>query len=177
MKLWGVNGNRVDADESGRLKTRSISSSISSDAAEQEKSYIVTSTYTTSGGDEEVIYIKNAHATENFEVHKIILGTAANAVFTLSTYTGTAAGTSITPVGSNVGQTKTASLTCFGNAAVTGLTPDDTLAIKRVLANTSGEIEVNGAIKLKPNTNLGISNSATGSFEVTLIGHFSELED
>lgn len=177
MIIYGSNKNPVDADEFGNLKTRSITRAEVNDSSNQEKMYSITSSYTTSGADEEVIYIKNTSSTENFEIHRIHLGTAVNAVFTISKVTGTAGGAgAITPVNMNLGSTKEAELSCNGDASVTGLTIGGTLGKLRILANYSDLFDFQGSMILKPNTAIAITNSATGACEVTIMGHFNSLE-
>ncbi len=178
MILYGANGKRVDADSHGRLLTRAVTRAELNDASTKKKTYSIVSGYTTSGGDEEIVYIKNTHATDDFEIHHVVVGTAVNAVFTISKVTGTAGGAgAITPAALNVGQNETADLSCTGDASVTGLTLAATLAKIRVIANYSDMFNFEGSIILQPNTAIAVSNSATGACEITIVGHFNSLED
>lgn len=176
MILYGSNGNPVDADEHGNLKTRSIIRHEINDACSQEKAYSWVSAYTTSGADEEVIYIQNTSNTDDLELHQIIAGSAVNSVFTLYQVTGTAAGTSITGSNLNLASSKTATANAFGNASVTGLTLGNALAKVRVLSNYSDMKDLQGSIIVKPNTAIAVSNSGTGACDVTIIGHYNSLE-
>jgi len=175
MKLEGYSGNPVDVDEWGNIKTRSIMRQEMNDANDQEKSYSWFSTYTTAGA-ENVIYIKNTHATDNLEIHSIVLGTNTNVVFTMSQVTGTAAGTTITGSNMNLGSTQTASVTSLGNAAVTGLTTGKTLLTFRVLANYGDKYNIEGGVILTPNTAIAVAVSVLTTFDCSIYGHFNNLE-
>lgn len=177
MRLIGANGKNIDADDFGNIKGRVITRPEVNDASAQEKMFSFTSAYTTSGGDEEIIYIKNTHETSYLDLHAVIPGTAANAVFTFYEVSGTAGGASaITPANLNLGSTLSASVTATGDASVTGLTLGATLFKLRVLANYSVIHDLKGSVILAPNTAIAVSNSATGACEITLFAHFNELE-
>lgn len=175
MKLEGYNGNPVGADDWGNILTRSIMRQEMNDANDQEKSFTWFSTYTTAGA-ENVIYIKNTHETDNLEIHSVVLGTSANVIFTMSQVTGTAAGTTITGVNMNLGSTKTASVSSYGNAAVTGLTTGNTLLTFRVLANYGDKYNIEGGVIMPPNTAIAVAVSALVTFDCTIYGHFNNLE-
>lgn len=177
MILYGANKNPIDADIHGNVKTRSIVRSELNDASFQKKAYSWTSAYTTGGADEEVIYIKNTDTSDYLEIHQVILGTAATAVFTISQVTGTAGGASaITSAPLNLSSTTSPNVSATGGASVTGLTIGNTLAKIRVIANYSDMFDFQGSILIPPGGAIAVTNSATGACEVTIIGHFDSLE-
>lgn len=175
MKLEGHNGAPVNSDDFGNLKTRAIVRSEMNDAADQEKAYSWVSAYTTAGA-ENIIYIKNTHETDILEIHNVILGTAANAVFTLHEVTGTAGGTTITGSPLNLQSTRTASVSSYGDASVTGLTLGNALMKFRVLANYGDEFDVAGGVIVPPGKAIAVANTATGACDCTIFGHFNSLE-
>lgn len=178
MKIEGYNGKAINADSHGRVLTRGFVSAECADAAMKKKLYSLTSSYTTSGGDEEIIYLKNDSTTDLLVIDHIMVGTAVNAVFTIYQVTGTAGGASaITPVNMYHTATETASVIATGDASVTGLTIGSVLGKRRVIANYSDDIPVMGHIILPQNTAIAVSNSGTGACECTITFHFDSLED
>ena len=175
MKLEGYEGNPIGADEWGNIKARAITRSEMNDASAQGKAFAWSSTYTTAGA-ESVLYIKNTSASSNMELHSIILGSSANTIFTLYQATGTAAGTAITGANLNLGSTKSAEASSYGNAAVTGLTNGNVLSRIRILANYSDRFDFEGSIIVPPNTAVVLGVSALITFEATIYGHFNSLE-
>lgn len=167
--------NTMGVDDFGNALTRSITRAELNNASDQEKAFSWVSTYTTAGGNEVVAYIKNDHTTSNLEIHQIIAGTAANAVFTINKVTGTAAGTTISAENLNLKSGISASATSYGNAEVTGLSLGGTLGKIRVIANYADMFDLQGAIIVPPGYAIAISNSATGAFDITVIAHYNDL--
>lgn len=168
------NGKSADVGDLG-LHTYSAVYDENVDSARRDQMYTITSAYTTGGADEEVIYLKNTHATSNLELVLSSFGTAVSGVFTVYKVTGTAGGASaITAVNARTGSTIAASVSATGNASVTGLTLGDVIGKTRVLANDSKESKL--TVVVSPNTAIAVSNSATGACDVTLSFHFPNAD-
>jgi hypothetical protein len=110
--------------------------------------YTMVSIDTPSAGGEYNFYFKNTSTTQKFYVTHIEVGAADLAIFKLSTVTGTAAGTAITPVNLNRTSGNVASATCLGNGAVTGLTEEHVLKVISVNADDSKDIKLDDALIL-----------------------------
>lgn len=162
----------MDVNSSGQAEVRAVTRSELHEASENGNAFGITSSYTTSGGDEEVLYIKNTSATQSLEIHSVVVGSAVNAVFTLYEVTGTAGGASaITVAPLKMGITANYAISATGDAAVTGLTLGNVIFKLRILAGYSDIFDFQGAITMPPGTAVALSNSATGAFEATVLGH------
>lgn len=90
-------------------------------AADKGEAAYVASAYTAGAGDE-VLYIQNLD-DKDLVIDQIILSSGAAGAFEIALVTGTAAGTIVTPVAANLSVGLVRSVSVFGNASVTGLTP------------------------------------------------------
>jgi len=110
--------------------------------------YTTTSIDTPSAGGEYNFYFKNTSTTQKFYVKTLEVGAADLAIFKLSTVTGTATGTTITPTNLNLTSGNVAVATCLGNGAVGGLTEDKVLKVISVGADDSKKIDLDDALIL-----------------------------
>jgi hypothetical protein len=117
-----------------QLKAYATSSSISHIIAEEDAQvYFWTSSYSASSGDE-IIYIKNTSKDKLLMIDQIIVGGVVTSLFEMFEVSGTAGGTVITGVNSNLSSGNVADAAAYGNASVTGLTIGNRLHIARVPA-------------------------------------------
>lgn len=124
--------------------------------------------------DEYSLYFKNTSTDKNFYVKSIDLSPGVDMTFKISTVTGTAAGTPITPVNLNLSSGNAAEASVFGNAAVTNLTEASVLDTHQVLALTSTVVDFNDALILGQNDNIAVECdvNAGGTVTIVMVGHF-----
>ena len=173
-RIEGNSGNLADVDDDKRLLTSStVESELEYASEKQGKAYSISSSYTTSGGDEEIIYLSNTSTTDNFIIDEIFVGGSVACVFTFAQVSGTPGGAGdVTVKNLNLGSGNSAAMTAKGDASVTGLTIGDTMILGRVVANDSKEIRTGGAIVLGQDDSIAISASGTGAVNATIIGHY-----
>lgn len=173
-RIEGRNGNLVNVDDEERLLTQSTTESELEYASEKQgKAYSISSTYTTSGGNEEIIYIQNTSTTDNFIIDIVEIGGAVTHLFTLSEVSGSPGGAGDVSIKNlNLGSGNSASMTAKGDASVTGLTIGATMLLGRVPANDSKAIGIQGAIVLGQDDAIAITASGTGAADCTIVGHF-----
>ena len=94
--------------------------------------------------------------------------------FKISTVTGTAGGTTVTPLNLNLKSGKLATATVFGDAAVTGLTEATNFLTVAVAALTTLTIDFHDALILSEGDNIAVECdvNAGGLVYMMLIGHF-----
>lgn len=103
------------------------------------------------------------------------VGGVNTGLFELFEVTGTAAGTTLTPKNTNLQDSGAADTVSFGEAAVTGLTTGDRLAVARTPANSAREINLNDTVILGLNDAVAIEyTGSTGIVDVMLIGYYEE---
>ncbi len=173
-RIEGNSGNLADVDDEKRLLVQStIETEVEYASEKLGKAYSISSTYTTSGGNEEIIYIQNTSTTDNFIIDVIEIGGAVTHLFTLAEVSGTPGGAGdITVKNLNLGSGNSAAVTAKGDASVTGLTIGARMLLGRVGANDSKAIGVQGAIVLGQDDAIAVTASGTGAADCTIIGHF-----
>jgi len=130
------------------------------------------SSYSATSGDY-VIHIKNTSQTRNLVISKILFSGVEAGKYSVETVTGTAAGTNITGAHMNRSKVREADCDSFGNAAVTGLTLDDTFASMRTLAGASAAGSSSNALILGVTGQVAVKyEGTTGIVDVTVFGYF-----
>ncbi len=121
-----------------------------------------------------ILYIKNTNTSKNLYIDNIIFDSAENAKFKLHKVSGTAVGTSITPLNANFKSGNTASLDAVGNGAITGLTSQGVIISERVLANSTSEFKTNDFLRLGLDDAIAIEydSGTTGEADVTVVCYF-----
>ncbi len=133
------------------------------------------STYAATSGDV-VLFIKSTEADLHLHITRFILTTTVDARFDVFEVTsGTAAGTTLTYQNPNFDSGSERSSTLFGNAAVTGSLTGNTLFSISVLANTTVQSFIEGAIQLRNDDQIAVSVIGTSpTVYVTIIGFWSQ---
>jgi hypothetical protein len=158
--------------KNGKALTEAVSKSSAESAAGDKNAFIWTSTYTTSGA-EVVAYIKNTSETDNLVIDKIILGSAAAQVWTVTSVTsGTPAGTGTTGVSTTLESAIAPKASSFGNAAVTGSVAGTAIGYTLTAAGACTEIDLLSSVVLTSNRDIAVSASGAGAVYVTIIGHY-----
>lgn len=180
IKLTDGGGNNRDAKVNRRQRLDTSSASFSEShlvAAEDAGTYIWSSSYSASSGDE-IIYIKNTSKTTLLIIEKIVVGTVNTGTMALFEVTGTASGTTITGKNTNLTSGKTAEATALGNAAVTGITIGDRIDIIRLAATSNGKLELNNTLILGLNDAIAITYTGNaGNVEASVLGYYDSIEN
>lgn len=137
-------------------------------------SYTVCSIDTPSGAGEYNLYFKNTSTTKKFYVKEITIASIGAASFKISKVSGTATGTTITPVNLNFNSGSTASATVFGNGAVGGLSEDAVIETAILPANTTEHIDFHDALILGQSDAIAIETDtwSSGAVHMSVIGFF-----
>ena len=116
-------GLLAGVDHDNRLQTSArVNERIFYVSKDEGEAYSIFTTWTMTAGLIS-LYVRNDHDTANFVIQEIHSYSAdADVVFKLWQLTGTPAGTLVIPMTLNLTKAKTANLTCYGGASVTGLT-------------------------------------------------------
>jgi len=178
----------VIKDGKGRGNEMSVSSSLRGNVSaksnpriyyvsrEDGQAFTWHSSYSATTGDH-VVHVKNTSQTRNLVISKILFSGVEAGKYTVESVTGTAAGTTIT--GSHMNRSKVREADCdsFGNAAVTGLSSEDTFAAMRVLAGASGAGSSNNALILGVTGQIAVKyEGTTGIVDVTIFGYFEDQD-
>ena len=130
----------------------------------------VNSTYAATGG-QEVLSIDNQETTLHFHITRLFLNSTVDTLWTLFEITsGTPGGTTVTYQNPNLGSGVNNSLTCFGDATVTGSLSGNTLWHGASLADTTLPIFLEGSLILGNGSKVAITADATGTVAVTILG-------
>ena len=167
----GDSGNVAKVDRDSRLFTRAVSEGpLEEAAAERGYAAFWASTFATSGADETTISIKNTDA-KALHIERIFVAALAACKWTLfEVISGTAAGTELTPVNSDLGSAVVNNETSFGNAEVTGALTGNTMFIASTVADAMAEIYLEGSLILQNGDEIAISASAITTVYVNIIG-------
>jgi len=139
---------------------------------DDEQSYHVVSEDGTAVANEETIYIQNTSSTKDLFIDHILFSTDTANKFRLKYVTGTASGTTITSVNLNKTSSNAAAATTLGNTTVTGTTDDGDIAIIRVAADDTGEMEFSDKLILGQNDAIAVETEANAAVEITIDFHF-----
>lgn len=168
-------GYSVGVTDSNQLKVNAeVQTEMHFHSSEEGTSFSWASTFATGGSNVEVIYIKNTD-DKKLHLHGFLMGSTVAQVWTIFKVTsGTAAGTTITPVNLRLASGITKNNTSLGNAAVTGSLSGDTLYLATSPANETFTLDTEGALLLEKGDEIAITASANGTVYVTVWGHWGE---
>jgi len=157
------NGKMAQVNEENMLNVKSVTEPlIAHTSHDAGKAYFAHSSYTTTDVTQRVLSIKNTSADKNLYIDKIYLATDTTCKWIVEKVTaGTGAGTDVTPVNLNFTSGNTADGTFKGNAEVTGITGATHLGHWNLLADTSDEIDFQGALILGQNDEIAIKIAET----------------
>jgi hypothetical protein len=174
MKIEGGTGNGKFAavNENNRLDVSAATFSESHLKATKGETYIWSTSWSASTGNE-VLYIKNTSKTKTLVLESIQVGGVLTGLFELYEVTGTAAGTTLTGKNTNLGSAAAADAAAFGDAAVTGLTLGDRIALARTPATTSYELDLHDTVILGLNDAVAIQyTGSTGIVDIAALGYY-----
>lgn len=164
-------GRKAAVSDSLRLKVDAVTRREITEISEDKgAAFSFTSTFTTTGGDEEVIAIKNDDS-EVLDIDSIMLSSSVAQQWTIFEVTsGTTAGTTLVPFNLNLTSGVTKSNTSFGNAEVTGGISGTNIYVVRTVVDGSAIITPGGDLILGTGDDIAITASAAGVVAVTIIG-------
>ena len=175
-------GSAAAVDKENRLLTRAVTISDLEHSAEEGLSFTVVSTYGATSADE-VISIRNTNADRKLAINNIKLvavdtGTEAVVWTLIEVTSGTAAGTTVTPLNMNLNSGVVAAATCFGGAAVTGSLAGNVIAYAVSNHDIESEIDLGGALLLAENDEIAVTVTDTDNptVYVTVTMHYEESE-
>lgn len=170
------NGPAARVNAEGQLTTKSIvETQLENTSDTSGLAFSWSSTFATGGTDIEVLSIQNDSSDLDFHIDQVWLAAAAAATFSLNRMTsGTPAGTTITGRPLNVDQGKTAEVTAFGNASVTGSVAGDLKAHILVPASQTILVDLEGAWIYGKDDVFFIGCATNTTIFATVIGHFDE---
>ena len=175
MKLEDGTGTGLVAavDSNNHLEVSSTTSSESHFIAlKKAQTYIWTSSYSTSTGDE-IIYIKNTSKDKVLVIDKVTVNSVLTGLFELCVVTGTPSGTSITGANTNLTSGNVAAATALGDAAVTGVTSALRIDMARVPAAGRATMELNDVLILGFNDAITITyTGSTGITDTIITGYY-----
>jgi len=170
----GVGGGKhASVSVTNRLNVSSKASArafyISRDSG---NAYSWTSSYS-AGTGEEVIYVKNTHASNKLFIDKIHVGGVLTGLFELYQVTGTAAGTTITGKNLNLTSSNIAAATALGNASVTSLTIGDRITLVRTAATATTLLNMDNTLILGFGDAIAITyTGSTGIVDTMIRGYY-----
>jgi hypothetical protein len=145
-------------------------------AVKDAQTYTWTTSWSAATGNE-VIYLKNDSKTKLLIIHKIQASSVNAGLIELYTCSGTAGGTTITGVNSNLTSGNTPDATSYGDAAVTGLTLNSRIDLARTSANGRVTLELDDTLILGLNDAIAIQyTGSTGLVDVTITGYYDTVE-
>ncbi len=121
---------------------------------------------------EEIIYLQNISTINDMIVERLTISVDTNSTWTVKFVTGTAAGTSITPVNLNKASSNSALANILGNGAVTGTTDDGVIFQKRFVANDHDELQFSQALRLGQDDAIAVECGANAAVEIVVLFHF-----
>lgn len=173
----GINTQGVNKDKHALVEAVS-KSDIEYQSLNNGRAYVITSEYS-AGANDEVLSIECTSSTEVFIIDEIVVSAGAACNFdAFYLAAGTPAGQTVTAKNLNSSSGNSANLTCFGNAAVTGITAataSDIIGFAGVpSASTHFSLDVKDAGILGQNKTLVITATAATTVRVAVYGAFRE---
>jgi len=166
-------GQYIDSEHHALV--RAVGSSDYEHAAEANSdAYILTSTFATGGADVEVLALQNDDPSLDLHIDRIYASSTVATLWTFGEATGTLGGGIIVPANTRPKSGKTATVTGYGDQAVTGQTIGERLAIGHTSAYGLGSIDFGGAIILKKDDRVAMTASADGTVAVTIEFHMDD---
>lgn len=145
-------GEGGKVDPKGRQEVASVSENVIQDATDDGNAYVLSSTYSATGG-QEILYLKNDSTSQHIHLVSLDFSSDETSLWTFFKVTSTtdAGGTTGTVTNMNLTSGKAFSSrgTAFGEASVTGSLSGDRLYERRALADETTEISIMGAIRLE----------------------------
>lgn len=140
---------------------------------EKEKSFALVSAYSATANDE-IAFLRNDDADDEIIVTDVIVSADAACAFTIFRPTsGTAAGTTATPVNLFLGSSIVAEATAYGNAAVTGSLTGDTLGSVEVGASDPFDFKFGGSLVIPKNESVAVTVDTTCAVKVDILFHYA----
>ncbi len=170
------NGQEWVGSDHGYGIVDAVTDTEASHHADHEKSLYSWYSQFTTDAAEDFFYIQNDSEDYHLIVWEILMWAGTAAVIDMYRATsGTAAGTTVTPVNGHIGSGKTFSHTAYGNAEVTGSLSGNTLATIPLLALTPTIIPIHGMIVIPNGENLTFATLAAATTPtISLVGYFHE---
>lgn len=138
--------------------------------------FIWVSSYAATAADY-VFSLRNDDQVNSLRISRFILSSTVATLWTFIKVTGgTPAGTLVTGVNTNFSSGRLATVTCYGNAAVTGSPTGSPFLKVYTPISTHSAFETNGSIVLPANTAIAVQASTTGTVAVTISGWFEAVE-
>lgn len=168
-KLTKVNArNRLDTSSAVFAEAHLV-------AAADAQTYLWSTSFSAATGNE-VLYIQNDSKTKLLVIDSISVSAVNASLFELSVVSGTASGTTITAVNSNLTSGNVADATALADASITGLTIGNRLTLARVAANGQVSIDLKDVLLLGFNDAIALTyTGATGLIDVTVLGYYDTV--
>jgi hypothetical protein len=171
------NGKWAAVNDKNRLDVAAATFTESHLKAVEGETFIWTTSFSASTGNE-ILYIKNTSKVSFLVLECFHVGGVNAGLFEMYEVSGTAAGTSLTPKNTNLGDAGAADAVSFGEAAVTGLTLGDRIALARTPANSAREVNLNDVVILGLNDAVAIQyTGSTGIVDALVIGYYETIGD
>ncbi len=138
---------------------------------DQGQVYTIISEDATAVANEETLYLKNTSTSRNLFIDTLIIGSDVASKWRLKFVTGTATGTTITPVNLNKTSSNDAEVEAKGDGSVTGLTDDGDIAVFRVGTGVSVTQRPRAVIILGQNDAIAIEAEINAAVEITIEFH------
>ncbi len=142
-----------------------------------QQNYALPSIYATAAAGEYILYMRNTSTTQNIFVKDIVFGSANAALFKITEVSGTPSGSEIIAKNTNLTSGRAASISSYGNGAVTGLSAVGPAMPVRTSANGHEHEELEDALILGPGNAIAVEydTGTTGPAEVTVYFHFEDI--
>ena len=133
--------------------------------------YTIISEDATAVANEETIYLKNTSTSRNLFIDTIIISSDVVSKWRLKFVTGTATGTTLTPVNMNKTSSNDAEVEAKGDGSVTGLTDDGDIAVFGVGVGANITQRPRAVILLGQNDAIAIEAEINAAVEITIEFH------
>jgi hypothetical protein len=144
-------------------------------AVKDAQTYIWNTSFSAATGNE-VIYLKNTSKEKLLVIHRITVNSVNAGLFELYQATGTASGTSITGVNTNLTSGNAADAIAYGEAAVTGITLGNRIDIARTAANGRTAMKLDDVLVLGLNDAIAVEyTGSTGLVDLIITGYYDTL--
>lgn len=172
-------GYQASVNQSNRLNVSSETNPRAFYASlENGLSFILVSVDASSEAGDFICYIKNTSSTKNLFIKNIHYGSVNASLGKVWVVSGTASGTGITATNMNLSSGRAASISTYGNGAISGLTGSKLIDIVRCGANGYIHSTYEDALILGPNDAIAVEydTGTTGACEVTVEMHFEDID-
>lgn len=169
-------GTYAGVTDDNHLMVESISKTdLEYNSLNLKRGFSVITRYSATANDY-ILSIECTSETLNFVIDEINFGSSVATEFEIGFVAGgTPAGTSVTPINLNGGGSNGTSLTCFGNASVTGITSASIIAYEGVgTADQYRKHDTLSGVVLTKGDVFYIKTLDTATVTATVYGHFRE---